>query len=208
MLKFRKLKIKTKLILVVLLTSTIGLVLSGAGVIAYDRVKQKEILAEELSILARVIAERSAAALSFRDKPRAQDNLASLLVRDSIQVACMYDSSGAVFAEARRQGQSRFSCPGKPQENGEYFSQSSLEVYQAIRLNGLPIGSVLVLTDLKDLDYRLRRQMLASLGVLALSLLIAFLMTRRLQRAIYGPIVQLGNAAKKITEHNNFSIRW
>jgi len=207
MLKFRKLKIKTKLILVVLLTSTIGLVLSGAGVIAYDRVKQKEILAEELSILARVIAERSAAALSFRDKARAQDNLASLLVRDSIQVACMYDSSGAVFAEARRQEQSRFTCPRKPQENGEYFSQNYLEVYQAIRLNGLPIGSVLVLTDLKDLDYRLRRQMLASLGVLALSLLVAFLMTRRLQRAIYGPIVQLGNAAKKITEHNNFSIR-
>ena len=82
MMEFRKLKIKTKLIVVVLLTSTIGLLFTGAGVLTLDRVKQKEILAEEMSILARVIASRSAAALSFRDQARAKDNLTSLLVRE------------------------------------------------------------------------------------------------------------------------------
>ena len=89
MMNFRKLNIKSKLIVVVLLTSTIGLLFTGFGVLTLDRIKQKEILAEELSILARVIASRSAAALSFRDQIRAKDNLSSLLVRESVVVACM-----------------------------------------------------------------------------------------------------------------------
>ena len=206
MLNFRTLKIKTKLILVVLLTSSIGLVLTGAGVITLDRIKQKEILTGELNILTRVIAERSAAALSFRDTPRATDNLNSLLVRKSILVACMYDSMGNLFAHAARTGQHE-QCPVKPRREGNYFGDNSLEVYQPIRLNSLQIGTVMVLTDLTDLDKRLQSQMLVSLAVLAFSLVAAFLLTQRLQRAIYQPIVQLGEVAKTITEHSNFSIR-
>lgn len=207
MLKFRALRIKTKLALVVLLTSSIGLVLTGAGVIAFDRVKQREILAEELNILTRVIAERSAAALSFQDTTRASDNLASLLVRDTIQIACMYNADSQVFATAHRSQHTSVGCPQKPREAGSYFASSQLEVYQPILLNGQQIGSVMVLAGLEDLDRRLRGQMLVSFGVLALSLITAFLITQKMQRAIYKPIVQLGEVARKITEHNNFAIR-
>ena len=208
MLDFRKLKIKTKLALVVLLTCSIGLVLTGVGVFAFDRVKQREILAEELNILTRVIAERSAAALSFRDATRASDNLASLLVRESVQVACMYDVTGKVFAQATRHADSAAGqCPEHPRQEGSAFVGNTLEVYQPILLNGQPIGMVTVITGLADLDRRLRGQMLVSFGVLVLSLVAAFLLTQRLQRAIYRPIVQLGEVARKITEHNNFAIR-
>lgn len=208
MLEFRKLKIKTKLALVVLLTCSIGLVLTGAGVFAFDRVKQKEILAEEMNILTRVIAERSAAALSFRDTTRASDNLASLLVRDSVQVACMYDASGQVFAQANRQNEEvNIRCPVNPQVEGSVFTDNTLEVYQPILLNGQIIGTVTVITGLGDLDRRLRGQMLVSLGVLVLSLVTAFLMTQKMQRAIYNPIVHLGEVARKITENNNFAFR-
>ena len=49
--------------------------------------------------------------------------------------------------------------------------------------------------------------MLVSLGVLVLSLVTAFLMTQKMQRAIYNPIVHLGEVARKITENNNFAFR-
>lgn len=207
MLKFRSLRIKTKLALVVLLTCSLGLALTTAGIVAFDRIKQREILAEELNILTRVIAERSVAALSFRDTPRATDNLASLLVRHSIHVACMYDASNAVFALASRQDMAQQPCPTEPMPQGNYFTERTLAVYQPVLLNGQQIGTVMVLTGLEDLDRRLRGQMLVSVGVLVLSLITAFLLTQRLQRAIYNPIVQLGEVARKITEHNNFSIR-
>ncbi|AUM10950.1 sensor domain-containing diguanylate cyclase [Ketobacter alkanivorans] len=207
MMEFRKLKIKTKLIVVVLLTSTIGLLFTGAGVITLDRVKQKEILAEEMSILARVIASRSAAALSFRDQARAKDNLTSLLVRESVEFSCMYDLNRQVFASVVRESDHAIACPDQPREPGEYFYESYLEAYQAIELNGLAIGSVMVRTSLVDLDRRLQGQLIASVGILGLSLIMAFLITQSLQRAIYKPIVDLGDVANKITEHNNFSIR-
>lgn len=207
MLKFRSLRIKTKLALVVLLTCSLGLALTTAGIVAFDRIKQREILAEELNILTRVIAERSVAALSFRDAARATDNLASLLVRNSIQVACMYDASNAVFALAGRQDVGPKPCPVQPMPQGNYFTEHTLAVFQPVLLNGQQIGTVMVTTGLEDLDRRLRGQMLVSVGVLVLSLITAFLLTQRLQRAIYNPIVQLGEVARKITEHNNFSIR-
>ena len=208
MMNFRKLNIKSKLIVVVLLTSTIGLLFTGFGVLTLDRIKQKEILAEELSILARVIASRSAAALSFRDQIRAKDNLSSLLVRESVVVACMYDVNGVIFSEVSRQQTEQSRCPDSPTKSGAYFSEDGfLEVHQSIDLNGLSIGSVIVRTSLIDLDRRLQSQILLSVGILILSLITAFLMTQRLQRAIYEPIVELGNVANKITEHNNFSIR-
>ena len=207
MMEFRKLKIKTKLIVVVLLTSTIGLLLTGVGVITLDRVKQKEILAEEMSILTRVIASRSAAALSFRDQARAKDNLTSLLVRESVEFSCMYDMNRVVFASVQRNSDSAAACPDSPREPGEYFYEGYLEAYQAIDLNGLAIGSVMVRTSLVDLDRRLQSQLIISVGILGLSLITAFLMTQSLQRAIYKPIVDLGDVANKITEHNNFSIR-
>src|SRR5690606_26948567 len=122
---------------------SIGLVLTGAGVFAFDRVKQKEILAEEMDILTRVIAERSAAALSFRDATRASDNLASLLVRESVLIACMYDAEGKVFAQANRNHKDvTMRCPEKPKGEGNFFTDDSLEVYQPILLNGQLIGTV------------------------------------------------------------------
>ena len=127
MMEFRKLKIKTKLIVVVLLTSTIGLLFTGAGVLTLDRVKQKEILAEEMSILARVIASRSAAALSFRDQARAKDNLTSLLVRESVEFACMYDMNRIVFASVQRNSEVTAACPDQPREPGEYFYEGYLD---------------------------------------------------------------------------------
>ncbi|MGB3623060.1 diguanylate cyclase [Ketobacter sp. MCCC 1A13808] len=207
MMEFRKLRIKTKLIVVVLLTSTIGLLFTGMGVLTLDRIKQKEILAEEMSILVQVIASRSAAALSFRDQARAKDNLTSLLVRQSVEFACMYNSVNQIFAQVARGSETDADCPPEPKKAGEYFILGYLDAYQKIELNDLEIGTVMVRTSLIDLDRRLQSQILMSIVILSVSLVTAFLITQRLQRAIYQPIVDLGDVASKITEHNNFSIR-
>src|SRR5690606_201078 len=113
----------------------------------------------------------------------------------------------AVFASAIRGGMTGAGCPDSPRPQGNYFVEDTLAVYQPILLNGRQIGSVMVVTGLEDLNRRLRGQILVSIGVLTLSLITAFLLTQRLQRAIYNPITQLGEAARRITENNNFAIR-
>ncbi len=207
MLRFRNLSIKRKLMLVVLLTSSIGLFISVAGVLAYDWEKQREILAQEMTILSRVVASRSAAAVSFDDKLRAIENLSSMLLRKSVISACIYDGQGQIFASVDVQGSDGKHCERALLADGHYFSDDYLDVYQSIALNSMTIGTLMVRTDLEDLDERLRRQVVANLGILIVSLCGALLLTSRLQRAIYQPIVRLGEVAAQITQENNYAIR-
>jgi diguanylate cyclase (GGDEF)-like protein len=206
MFRFRKLSIKYKLTLVVVLTSMLGVMISLAGTIIYDREKQRQILSEEMEILTRVIASRSSAALSFNDQVRATENLSALLLRDSIVSACMYTSGGSLFARAvKPRGEE--TCEQRPPQTGHYFEGNYLTVAEPVMLNRQQIGSVVVRTDLNDLDQRLANQVVASLVILVLALFAAMLMTSRLQRMIYEPIVRLGEVAHKVTFDGNYSIR-
>ncbi|TVP55807.1 MAG: sensor domain-containing diguanylate cyclase [Halomonadaceae bacterium] len=208
MLQFRKLRIKYKLMLVVILTTSLGLLISVAGVIAFDRVKQREILVEEMTILTQVIGARSAAALSFMDQASARENLSYLLLRDSITSACIHDRNGDIFAkvDAGRAGESAF-CPESPGEPGAQFSSRYLDVVEPIRLNNQSIGYLTVRTDLSDLGARLRGQVVANVGILVLSLIAALAITSRLQQAFYRPIVALGQTAHLVTHEGNYGVR-
>lgn len=206
MLHFRKLSIKYKLMLVVVMTSMLGLVFSLAGTIIYDHERQREILSEEMKILTQVIASRSAAALSFNDEARAQENLEALLLRESIVDACMYTRAGQLFSRAsKRPGEG--GCGASPPESGYYFEGDFLTVSEPVMLNRQAIGWVVVRTDLTDLDRRLASQVMVSAGILVVALLTAMLVTSRFQRMIYEPIVRLGEVAHKVTFDGNYSIR-
>lgn len=203
---FNHLSIKYKLISVVLLTATIGLTVAGSVMLSYERVMQKKSLAENMHILAQVIALRSAAALSFDDKQNALANLETLKASDSVHLACMYDSAGNEFVMALMHD-SQLACPEELRLDGEYFSQDYLEVFQSIQRNGTNIGSVYLRTSLEELDLHLQQQILLSISVLFVSLVISFALTARMQRKIYSPIIQLGAVAAQVTNNNNYSIR-
>ncbi|WP_158223079.1 diguanylate cyclase domain-containing protein [Halovibrio salipaludis] len=175
--------------------------------ITYDYFKQREILAQEMSILTRVIASRSAAALSFNDEPRAKENVSSLMLRRSVTAGCIYDGSGNVFVKASGGSGASDPCPESPRPLGEHFNDGYLDVAKPVELNDQQIGTVLVRTDLSDLNTRLGGQLLANITIMVVSLLTALLLTLRLQRAIYQPIVQLGEVAHHITHEGNYSFR-
>ena len=206
MIQFKKLSIKYKLIVVVLLTATIGLTLASGALLTYDRIKGKATLSEEMQILSQVVALRSAVALSFGDKKNARGNLNTLKVRKNIRLACMYDDAGSVFVKVS-QGKHDLECPSSGRRGGQFFVDDYLDVYQTIERNGEIIGHVFFRAGLEELNERLIQQLVVSVVVLFGSLCLAFGLTSRLQRHIYRPIIQLGNVAKNITKNNNYSIR-
>ena len=203
---FRTLSIKYKLMIVVLLTATIGLTLASGASLFYDRVMQKKSLAENMHILTQVIAMRSAAAMSFGDAQNAMANLESLNVSKPIRLACMYGLDQKVFVKFSR-GDISQPCPSEVQGDGEYFENDYLDVFQSIYLNETVIGTVFLRSGLEELDERLQQQLLASGVVLLISLFIAFGLTGRMQRSIYNPIIELGKVAADVTNNNNYAIR-
>ena len=54
---------------------------------------------DDLSTLATIIGNRSTAALLFQDMELANENLGVLNTLPAVQAACLYDASGAVFAQ-------------------------------------------------------------------------------------------------------------
>ena len=201
-----RISIKYKLMLVVLLTATIGLTLAASALLSYDHTKQKETLAQEMQILTKVVALRSSAALSFRSSRNALANLNSLLVRSNVRLACMYDEKGEVFVQVKN-GSINETCPDQLRDDSQVFVNDHLEVFESISRNGELIGKVFVRSDIKELSIRLMQQILVSVTVLVISLLFAFAITSRMQKQIYGPIVELGKLAREITRNKNYSIR-
>lgn len=206
MTQFKKLSIKYKLIVVVLLTATIGLTLASGALLFYDRVNMKATLSEEMQILSQVVSLRSAVALSFGDEKNARANLNTLKVRKNIRLACMYDDKGKVFVSIS-QNSPNANCPSNELLWGHFFNGDYLDVYETITRNDETIGHLFIRASLEELNERLVQQLVVSVSVLIGSLLLAFGLTSRLLRQIYLPIVQLGNVAKEITKNNNYSIR-
>ncbi|MBL4703180.1 MAG: hypothetical protein JKY54_01580, partial [Flavobacteriales bacterium] len=94
--------IQHKLNIVILLTCTLGLILASGSLLYVDRVNKKETLANELQILTKIVAKHSANALSMGDKLTAKANLESLLLRDSIDLACMYGAESRFFVSVAK----------------------------------------------------------------------------------------------------------
>jgi len=203
---FRELSIKYKLIVVVLLTASIGLTLAGGASLSYDHIMQKQALAEEMQILSRVVALRSAAALSFSDQKNALANLNTLKVSSSVRFACMYDAEGRIFVKVG-QVEVHYECPTLLKADGEYFEQDYLDVFQSVVRNNEVIGRVFIRSGLEKLDDRLLKQLIVSVAVLIISLCLAFAFTARMLRQIYRPIIQLGKIAVQVSNNNNYAIR-
>ncbi|MFE8072493.1 diguanylate cyclase [Marinobacteraceae bacterium S3BR75-40.1] len=208
MTPFKRLSIRYKLIFVVLLTATIGIAIAATAFLSYDQVKQRKTLANEMRILSQVIAMRSAVALSFGDTRNALANLETLNIRKNIRLACMYNESGDVFVRTSPR-QTSTACPAVPLQSAQRLKMTPdyLDVWQDIRRNNQVIGQVFVRVGLEELYERIRQQVLVSISTLVFSLILAFLLTMRLQRRIYEPISQLGWVASQVTHKNNYSIR-
>src|SRR4051812_323276 len=152
---FRDKPIKQKLVIITLVTTGIALLLAGLGNVFVDSVLFRGDLRRDLTVLARVIADNSTAALSFNDPDTAAETLGALKERSHIAGACIYRKMGkdnsALFAQYA--ATSAFSCP---QQDTPGFAGTDLALSEPIVLNGRQIGTLVLQYDLGEVNERLR----------------------------------------------------
>ena len=83
----KKLPIKAKLVLLILMSCVVALVLEGLGFMIYERVRVKQEMVRDLTSLARIIADRNTASLTFNDDKVALETLSALKVKRSVTAA-------------------------------------------------------------------------------------------------------------------------
>ena len=190
---FSSLPIHRKLVAMALVVTAAALVLATTGLILLDLWRYRETALGDTAALAEVIAENTAAAVTFKDSAAAAGSLSTVRVRSTVQRACLYLPDGGLFAGFERS--SVFVCPptrptGVP---WQVIAGSA-----PIRRNDRVIGLVYVERDLTEINSRIAVTGLTGIGMLLIAGGFAFVLAHRVNRSVSAPITQLANAARAI----------
>jgi two-component system sensor histidine kinase/response regulator len=203
----KNLSIKRKLTLIIMLISVIALLLTSVSFIVYDSITSRRARARDLATLAEMIGANSTAALAFDDSDSATETLAALRAKTQIVSACIYTRDGHPFAKYLRNHFDLDTTPQEPRPDGSQLMPNRLTLFRQIVLDGEVVGTVYVESDLQDLHDRLIRYILIVGAIILASLLVALLLSSRLQRVISGPIVELAETARSVSVDKNYGVR-
>src|SRR5580704_19657875 len=99
-----------KIMLASLLATSIAVGTLTTGFLVLDSISSRGSLNARLSTLADVVGKNSTAALNFSDQAAASEVLEALRAEPSVITACLYDSSGNLFAQYKRDSRTQ-TCP-------------------------------------------------------------------------------------------------
>jgi PAS domain S-box-containing protein len=203
----QNLSLNRKLALVSTVTSATALLLALALLAAYEWVTFRDEMSRKFTLLAAVIGENCRPALEF---DRADDSVATLSAlkqEPHVISACIYDQNGRVFATWARADASEPFTPPPVEPEGIRMGGGRFELFQAIRQDGTRLGTLFLRTDLDALVLRAMRLMELLGLVLGVSLLLSWLLSRRLRPLISTPILNLAQLARRVAEERNYTLR-
>jgi signal transduction histidine kinase/DNA-binding response OmpR family regulator len=204
---YRDASIKRKLTSVILCTCVLGLSLACMAFEFYERTSFRESMISGLAAKADSLGLATAASLTFDDKKFAGQMLGTIRSERYVMAVILYDKSGSVFAEYRRNGLgTEFKIPAWKEE-GTKFDQESLTVFRNISINGEKAGSIAIVSDLSELQSKMRQYRKISGLVLLVSILTTFLVSSRLVGLITKPILQLAEVAGRVSAEKTYTLR-
>ncbi|MEI6948077.1 ATP-binding protein [Paraflavisolibacter sp. H34] len=196
--------IQQKLMRVILLTSGAVLLMTCAAFFIYERITYRDITRQQLSTLSEIVAANSTAALAFDDKESATEILDALATEEHIVAAGLYDKEDGLFAQY---GAQPSGLPARPGPDGYRFSDRHLDGYQGVYLNGIRIGTLYIRSDMKAMHGRFRLYGLITVLFMGVSFLVAYLLSKRLQKSISIPILELAQKARVVSQQHDYSVR-
>jgi signal transduction histidine kinase len=198
--------IRSKLMLVVLVTTVAALGIVAVALVIYESRAYEQAVARSILTQAQIVGRASAPALVFDDPKAARENLALLRVQPRFQAAAIYRPNGQLFASY---GQRDAAGPGMSRSDpGDGYAIEGNEIVVHGRIvEGNDVLGTVFLRSAYALDARLR-DYLSILGlVLVASLVLALLLSAALQRAITQPILAVANVARQVMQRRDFSLR-
>lgn len=191
---------------VLLITSSAVLGITCSIYFAYEFFTFRHTTVSQLSTLGKVIASNSTAALAFDSREDAAEILAAVTADTHIVATALYDEEGELFS-SYPPDISADNFPGIPGQDGYFFESAHLIGYEPVIQADRRLGTLFIKSDLDAIYDRLTLYAVIAIAVVAVSLLLVYLLSRRMQREISTPILQLTDAAKAISDRSDYSVR-
>ncbi|HEY7120875.1 MAG TPA: ATP-binding protein [Tepidisphaeraceae bacterium] len=202
----RDLSLTRKLTLINLLATALALVLACALFMAVDVMTYRDGMVDDASVCADLVGQNSTAAISFNEPGSAAEILGSLRADPHVRAARLYTSDGKPFVTYRSPHCS-LPIPDAVPAFAHRFSSERLELLRPIQLNGQPVCTVYLCTDLEAFYSRIRWYA----GILAMVFLVALAAAlavgKVLQRHITGPVLHLARTARAVSADKNYTLR-
>jgi PAS domain S-box-containing protein len=191
----------------VLLTSGVVLLLTCAAFLAYEFLTYRQAAVQQLSTVGKIIAANSTAALAFDNPNDAQETLAALIAEPHIVAAMLYDGRGRPFARYPDH-LSPGMVPATPAEDGYRFGGGRLiGVEPVVQSGNTRLGTLYLEADMGAMYERLQLYGAIAGLVVCVSFLVAYLVSRKLQHQISYPILALADAARAVSDRQDYSVR-
>jgi PAS domain S-box-containing protein len=203
--RFAELSIRRKLTYIMMLTAACALLLACATFAGVEVLMLRTRMGNDLATLAHIVGTNSAAALTFGDHEDASEILAVLRAKPSIRAACVYNLRGVPFAVY--QADSGEVLPPFPGPDVTRFERNGACIFHPIELHGTRIGTIYIRADLRNLISTFRLFGLAMVGILVFAMLLAWVVSSRLQRVVSIPITELATVATEVSLHKNYFVR-
>lgn len=180
-----------------------GLTCMIFGIIALQVSVAHSKLKEDMWVLANILGNRSVAALVFRDHKTAEQNLATAQFNKSVDRACLFDNSGALFAEYRVQSKID-SCPQEsffnPASSSIRVKSSHLVTQNIIRDNKDIVGHIIIYAN-SDYIFNTVMYLLMFTAVLAISIIILVItFTGQRLKLLMFPLEDLHETARQVAQ--------
>jgi signal transduction histidine kinase len=207
-----------KLLVVVLATTSLALAITGAAMVYFDLRTFRRNWDSDLTAQADILGLAAVPALEFEDPGSARAYLTLLEAKPDILGAAIYTATGAMFARYTAGahqaadghdtagGRDGSGFPRLPDLDGIEVAGDEIEIFRRIVSDDEILGTVYIKAHYgiveRLLDY------LAIFGAaMALSLLAAFVISRKLQRSVTQPIRDITAVARGVVERRDFESR-
>jgi methyl-accepting chemotaxis protein len=228
MLNFERASLNRKLTSMCLLAASSALLVAYLAFACGSVLDHRRTQGAQLAALAGVTAANSLDALQFNDRRLAAQILAALRDAGDLQMAVLYDRRGHPFAVWRAAGadldkHDARDLPDLPDLSAAALADANLDgarpwlpsmrVYRAVGAAGgdaneaAPAGAVMLQADQLPMWLDLLRALAVAGGAVTVSMLVAYLLARRVRRSIADPIAKLINTAQKVSASQNYTLR-
>lgn len=198
--------LRSKITAVLVLTSAATLLLATMALFALEVSEFRESITQEMRSVASAVGANSKAALEFGDQEAGIETLEAFSEDPRVVSAALYDKEGKLFASYST-SQATKPIPTRFDLVESELSGEEIVIRLPVMHNGQQIGSIFLHAAAADIYERLYQHLIISLGILVISLIVAFVLSSHLGEVISRPIASLAETVRRVSAENNYNLR-
>lgn len=194
--------------LLVVASSGLALMICCATFVINNMILVRSSKVAQLSALADVLASNSTVAVSFGESEAASELLEALKEIETVDHARLIMADGETLASYDRTPQDSEMAMVPAEKHGFEFTEDGyLDISAPVTEEGEQLGTLVIRSNMNEVNEQFRQNVSISALVLVLSLLAAAISSFYLNRRISNPILKLANVAKRISDEADYTLR-